>query len=433
MLPVLAWDTQGEAPAGWGSHIILPWDAFEPAPGAYKFDLFSKAIAKAAGPVYLQLAFSLYYKEQGVPLDRTPGPYKRSLVLNHKGKLGQVPPYDADWTAAYNRAVAALARRFGGDPQVRGYWHAAGWGQETQAAVNNAGGLWADLLKPLLPIDRYLAFLTTSTRAALDAWQTKPVYLPGAPSPGGVWGGSKRRDVIAALLEAGAGYMNCGLATDNSNSEGIGASAGLGQYDITRGRTTHVGFEEGHRSAPHEPREVYWWLLRALHHDADFVNLYRSISAPDAVQMWAELPAAGTCWLVFRAAEYPERSNPGSDGQRYGHRGEPGPWGDGRLLVNASVPHELVFQPESYRLDRWAWQCSTLELVIPECPTPQAAVTSYLTDGEVMHSTVAVVDGALTLPGGSYHRVDVQPVAVPPTLEQRMADLERRVTALEGR
>ena len=128
---------------------------------------------------------------------------------------------------------------------MAGYWHAAGWNAETQiAAVSNTGD-WGAAARPYVQQQDYYDFLTESTRRAVAAWGSVPVYLPGAPSPGGVWG-TKRRDVVADCLKAGAGYMNCGLLADNSNSTGVGERAGLGMYDIGL-LTERRGFEEGPR------------------------------------------------------------------------------------------------------------------------------------------------------------------------------------------
>ena len=72
MLMVQAWDADGKAPAGWGSHIAITWSAFEPAAGVYRLDHFRRALACRERPCYVQLVFSMFNKATGVPEDYTP-------------------------------------------------------------------------------------------------------------------------------------------------------------------------------------------------------------------------------------------------------------------------------------------------------------------------------------------------------------------------
>lgn len=418
MLLVQAWDNLGLAPAGWGSHVMVLWRDFEIKRGVYDFAIVDDALAKRDRPCYLQLGFSMYAKNLRVPVDYTPQFHQDSIRLRSaSGNSGYVPGYTPDWCAAYERAVAELAAQYNTHPRVAGYWHAAGWGQETTAAVNNSGGNWADLLKLLLPEDAYLAFLRTSTLAALDAWGDKPVYLPGAPSPGGVWG-HRHREVIADLLSAGVGYMNCGLETDNATSFGLGERNGLGMYDIAYG-VKHIGFEEGRRHAT-EPLEVYWLLLRALNWGADFVSLYGSISAPDAQMVSGLLPKPDTRWLVFRGQEFPDDAWRGGDGKVYGFGGEPGAWSAGLTWDGAGL---LSFDPTRYDMGRWQLNSQgTLILGAPGLADGLYPATVYYPDSATQALQVEVRSEMFTLPPGTYHRVDVAPRVL--TLEDRVNTLE---------
>jgi len=188
---VLAHDNGGKAPPGWASHIFVYWRDFEPSARQYRFDLFERALRNADRPCYLQLGFSVYDKVARAPVDASSPAHKRSIALTAaSGVTGEVPDYSPAWAAAYSAAVKALAEHFRTNPQVAGYWHAAGWNQETQAAVNNSGGLWGDMLRERLEGNTYYRFIRDTTAAAVAAWAPVPVYLPGAPSPGVLWGGS---------------------------------------------------------------------------------------------------------------------------------------------------------------------------------------------------------------------------------------------------
>ena len=146
MLMVQAYDNQGEAPAGWGSHVVVSWRDFEGKKGVYRLDAFTRAIEKRERPCYVQLLFSVFDRAAGVPADYTPTCHKRSLRLQvvpgpgAGGLTGEIPPYDAAWTEAYTRAVEVLAGALRGYPQVAGYWHSVGWNGESQAAVATRNG-----------------------------------------------------------------------------------------------------------------------------------------------------------------------------------------------------------------------------------------------------------------------------------------------------
>lgn len=426
MIFVKAWDNAGTAPDGWGSHIVMPWCDFEPVAGTYRLDLFKLALARRDRPCYVQLVFSMLDKVRNAPRDYTPGHHKRSLKLMAGGLVGEIPPYDAIWTAAYDRAVAALAAGLREHPLVAGYWHAAGWNAETQAAVAIRGLDWAAAAKPLLNSIAYYAFVTGSTMRAVEVWEDVPVYLPGAVAPGALWG-TRRRDIIADCLRGGAGYMCCGLASDNSSSFGVGERAGLGMYDIGL-MAERRGFEEGQRSSPAEPMELYWLIMRALHWRADFLNLYESISLPHFTSVAGLLPPPAARWIVFRDAEYPTQVTL-SGGKRFGYSGEPGPWHQGILAEGLPAPERAGL---GFGLDRWVMVAAEpLTLQLPGLPDGERVVTIWRPDGVQERNTLPVVGGRLTLPPGRYHRVDVMPAGTL-TVEERLRSLERRVANLEG-
>lgn len=424
MFPVLAWDNYGGAEPGWGSHLILTWEQFEPRNGQYRVDLFDAALARAAGCCFLQVAVSLYDKAKMAPLDCTPKAHRRSLRPVIGERTGEIPPYDAPWTAAYCRAITALADRYRDNRQVAGYWHAPGWNNETQAAAATASGDWPSVVRPLLREQVYYDSLLTSTRHALGVWGETPVWLPGAPSPGNVWG-RQSRDLIATLLREGAGYLNCGLGTDASNACGLGERAGLGMFDIAR-QARRVAFEEGRRFAKAEPLELYWMLMRALHWRAEFVNLYNSISEPQWTEVVDLLPEAGTRWIVFRDAEFPAQVFT-SGGKVYGFQGEPGCWGVG---IEAPAEATPTFTPASYGMDRWQWTpAAPFVLRTPGLRDGSWLATVWRPSGDRCKQAVLVADECVVLPPGAYHRVDIGEQML--SVEQRVDELERRVAALE--
>jgi hypothetical protein len=424
MLMVQAWDNQGEAPEGWGSHIMVRWCDFEPLPGAYRLDLFTSAIERRDRPCYVQIIFSMFDQVAGVPVDLTPRHHKRSIRLSAGGLVGEIPNYDGKWTEAYCRAVEALANGLRDQRRVVGYWHAAGWNTETQAVQSSVRGVaWGTVARPLLSQNTYYTFISVSTKRALAAWGKVSVYLPGAPAPGALWG-TKRRDVIADLLRAGAGYLNCALLSDNDTSIEVGVRAGQGMYDIGV-LAARRGFEEGPRLHKSDPMELYWMLLRAAHWQADFVNLYRSLSAPQAPIISDLLPRPDACWIVFRDAEYPVQKF-SAGGKVYGQGGEPGNWGCG--ITAAVAP---VRRGTGYGFDRWvlvAEQPLVLQVVGED---GLCVVTIWRPDGSQVTGVHARNGGRLTLPAGEYHRVDVVPLAAL-TLEERVVSLEWRVRLLEA-
>ena len=101
MLYVQAWDNAGQCPQGWGSHVILKWNEFEPTQGNYNFSAINSALSAADRPCYLQIGFSMYDKSLTKPVDYTPSYCKSSLNLDYYGKVGQIPDYH-DGGARYN-------------------------------------------------------------------------------------------------------------------------------------------------------------------------------------------------------------------------------------------------------------------------------------------------------------------------------------------
>lgn len=407
---VLAHDNGGEAPPGWGSHIFVSWRDFEPSAGQYRYDLFERALRNADRPCYLQIGFSVYDKARRAPADWSAPAHKSSILLTAaSGVTGEVPSYSPAWVAAYTAAVRALAERFKTHPQVAGYWHAAGWNQETQAAVNNSGGAWGDLLRERLSLDTYLRCIRDTTAAARAAWEPVPVYLPGAPSPGTLWSGSTRRDVVLDALRAGTGYMNCGLQIDMGSAVGLYEHAGTRMFDSALAAPFH-GFEEGPRAAKDDEGEVYWFLLHALHWGGSFVNLYSSISAQQALQVADRLPRDGDRWIVFRDAEHAPQVWTGKDGRKYGQSAVPGCWGRGLAWRSDGA---LTFDRTRYDQGRWVLDAADpMVLVAPGLVDGAYPVTVHWADGTVETGMAQVTAERLSLPAGRYHRVDVAPAAL---------------------
>lgn len=407
---VRAWDNQGDAPAGWRSHVMLLWRDFEPSPGQYNYALVDRALAAADRSCYLQIGFSLYDKGLRAPVDYSPAWLGRSIELTAaSGVTGHVPDYSPAWTSAYVAAVTALAERYREHVQVVGYWHAAGWNQETQAAVNNSGGAWGELLRERLDADVYYRFIRESTAAAVAAWAPVPVYLPGAPSPGVLWGGSSRREVVLSCLQAGAGYMNCGLQVDMGSAVGHFEHENAKIFDAALQAPYH-GFEEGPRRSTDALGEVYWDLLHALHWGGDFVNLYASISAPPAEQVAHLLPQDGARWIVFRDAEYPLQVWTGQDGRKYGQSGVMGTWGRGLAWQGSGM-----FEFDGARFDRGRWVLDAdepLQLGAPGLADGRYRVLVFWADGSIEEAEADVAGERLTLPAGRYHRVDLHEPAL---------------------
>lgn len=423
-------DNQGKAPAGWASHAMLKWSEWEPKRGSYNYALVDKALNAADRPCYLQVGFSAYNKALKLPEDYTPAQHRRSLGLTGTGgAIGYVPDYSTLWVEAYCQAVAALAERYRTHPRVAGYWHAAGWNQETQAAVDNAGGAWATQLRPLLAEQDYLDFLLKSTRAALNAWSPAPVYLPGAPSPGALWG-HRRRDIIATLLEEGCGYMNCALVPDIQDSFGVGAHAGTGMYDIVVGRTARRGFEEGPRRALKNPDELYWQALRAWHWDADFVSVYSALSAPQVAQVAPRLPTTARA-LVWRDSEYPPITWTGADKQVYGKQGEPGCWAKGLAWRGGG---QLRLDATRYDFGRWQLvSADPVQLAAPNLADGRYRVIVYAPPQAQSELVVTVKDALFELPAGTYHRVDLAEPALAETARMPLPEDEPEATVSKVR
>lgn len=417
---VLAHDNGGQAPPGWASHIFVSWRDFEPERGLYRLDLFERALRNGDRPCYLQIGFSVYDKVRRAPVDWTSPAHKRSIALTAaSGVTGEVPDYSPAWAAAYSAAVKALAEHFRMNPQVAGYWHAAGWNQETQAAVNNSGGVWGDLLRARLEGNTYYRFIRDTTAAAVAAWAPVPVYLPGAPSPGVLWGGSAQRGVVLDALRAGTGYMNCGLQIDMGSAVGLYEHAGQKMFDSALQAPCH-GFEEGPRAAKGDAGEVYWFLLHALHWGGQFVNLYSSISASQALEVAGRLPRDGDRWIVFRDAEYAPQVWTGKDGRQYGHSAVPGCWARGLTWRGGGT---LALDRTRYDTARWVLDTDGEPLTLGAAGLQDGhyPVTVYWADGSIEAAEAAVTGERLTLPAGRYHRVDLCEMALEPeTLESSL-------------
>ena len=431
MRMVQAWDNAGTALDGWGSHVIVLWDEVEPSKGVYNWDLVDKALLAKNRPCYLQVAFSLYYKTSSIPIDHTAAPHRNSLRLTAApGRVGTIPRYDAAWRAAYGNMVEALATRYRNHPRVAGYWHAVGWNQETQAAANAGGVDWGKLaVSAGLQQGDYLAAIGETTARAVAVWKPQPVYLPGAPSPGGVWG-TKRRDVIAAALEGGAAYMNCGLQPDHPQAFGLGGHAGLGMVEITTHAWGPPGFEEGPILGG-MPYELYWNLMHARHWQAAFVCLYSSLSGKHYPEISGLLPSDNARWIVFRDAEYAPVTYQDAQGRTFGHSGEPGCWGKG-IVFTSDADHSLHCTPERFGFDRWVLHASTpLQLRLPDMSDGLCPCVVWHSDGSRHDSPVMVKDGIATLPTGEYHRVDILPVPTPDPIAVLNERLSAQALALE--
>lgn len=441
MRMVQAWDNLGEAPEGWGSHVIVMWDQLEVSDGVYNWAALDKALAVRHRPCFLQVVFSLYDKTAQMPVDRTADDHRNSLRLAATpARVGTIPRYDAAWRQAYTAMVQALANRYRNHPDVAGYWHAAGWNQETQAAATTNGGEWGKLAVAAgLRQEDYLTAIAETTAAAVRAWAPQSVWLPGAPSPGAIWG-NKRRDVIAAALEDGAGYMDCGLQPDSPTAFGIGGHAGLGMIEIASHSRLAPGFEEGPILGG-MPGELYWNLLHARAWGAAFVCLYRNLSGSYYPAVASRLPAGGARWIVFRDAEFGPATYIDAQGRTFGHRGEPGCWASG-IEFTPDAYQTLHFNTGRFGCDRWVLHASNpLLLALPGLQDGLYPCVAWAPDGTRREQHLAVREGFATLASGEYHRVDVLPVAVSDPVvvlgdEVRaqgavLADLAARVATIE--
>lgn len=413
-LIVLGWDNAGLAPTGWGSHVMLAWCDWEPRAGVFDYARVEKALNAAERPCFLQIGFSMYHKTLRAPVDYTPQHMKRTIALQTAGGVtGYVPDYSAAWVDGLVRATVALAERFKGHPNVKGFWVALGWDQESQAAVDNSGGPWAALLKGRLAEQTYLDFLLRYSRVCRDAWAPKTVYLPAAPSPGALWG-HRRRDVIATLLADGCGYMNCGLMPDFSTSYGVGEYVGTGLHDIVLGRTARVGYEEGPRRAYGDPGELYWMLLR-IWGRSDFLCVYGSLSGKQVDQVLPAMPQTAR-WFAWRDAEGGKTTWKGPDGKLYGTAYEPGCWGQGLAWRTGG---KLRFDGTRYDFGRHCVVATEMVgMDAPGLADGRYRVTAYAPPNLTGELIVEVKDGAFALPAGTYHRIDLhEPAIVEPAQE----------------
>ena len=423
---VMTWDGLGDAPAGVERHCPILWNKWEYQPGKYDFAAVDRMLAASAkpdarpGPCHLQIVISMYGRQSGL-VDYTPGFHKRSLRARaSNGKTGEIPNYaDKAWRAALYRAQDALAERYGPHPQVVSYEAAVGVNQESQATVVTADGTdWHVAFAPLLAEDAYCDFISEDVERLVRAWAPKPVYVPGAPAPGGTWG-HKRRDAVVAALAAGGRYLMCGLLPDNSNATGLGVRAGQGLTDIIRATGAGCAFEGG-KAAGDISLELYWLLLRARHWGADFVQLQRSWFEKGH---WAAvkdlLPADDARWIVFRDSEWPAQTQTGADGKQYGFTGELGPWGCGLRWVSGGT---LVKDLARVDLGRWWLRTTAGESVVLEgvgSGLPDAEYEARTVDctGMICVTRVTASGGQVTLPGGTgYHRVELRAVASEPPI-----------------
>lgn len=417
--PVLTWDNTGQAPESWESEVVIAWRDFEPQPGMWRFDLVENALASKCRRCHLLLLIHSVEKG-GQVVDYTPNLYRKTHVLEVDGRTAEMPNYgDPTWKQHYRDAITALANRFRSDERVATTWLAVGLSNETQCMTTIRGVDFRPAAAKVLAADDYYSFIVETTDHAVRAWYPKPVILPGAPSPGGVWG-QRRRDVVQEALGQGAGYMMNGLLPDNPNAVGLGKLAGLGLYDMAR-HAGMVAFEGGKEAGSSD--ELYWMLLHALNWWAEFVSLQRSW-LPHWDEAVARLPAYGDWWIVFRDKEHDERWY----GEQ-GFSGDPGCWGFG-------IRHESGGRLE---FDEKDMGCMRHRLVADEPVT--LAVTGMVdgtykaeiwTESESTITALQVQNGKVTLPAGPrYHRVDLFPWTAQPKLEDRVAELESAVEDLQ--
>ncbi len=411
---VMTWANQGGVPSGVERHCPVLWRELEPRAGQYDWGPVERALGAQDTPCHLQIIISMY-GPTGLT-DYTPAAHRRSLKLTAaNGQTGEIPDYaNPGWKTAYQRAVSALAARYRADPRVASYQLALGLNQETQATAITADGTnWHLPARGLLDEEGYYGFIQATTAAAIAAWGDKPVYVPGAPSPGNTWG-HKRRDVVQAALRLGARYLCCGLAPDNSNATGLGGHAGRGLTDIIRALpVAGCAFEPLQApkpAAPGEPLALYWLLLRAAHWGADFVQLQRAwFETGHWAAVKALVPAEGARWLVFRDREYPPQTWTAADGTVFGQSGEEECWGRGLRWIEGG---ELVADLTRQDWARWTLRAAEPVRLGSALPDGPAQVRATYTDGGTQDLAVAVAGGQFSLPAGAtYHRVDVRPAA----------------------
>lgn len=413
---VRLWDNSGTAPAGWESHVPVLWKEFEPAEGIYRFDRVDAWLAAHDRPCHLAIVFYMHDW-----LDHTPAQHRAPLrIVAHDGTIGEMPNYgDPAWRAAYLDAITALADRYRDHPQVVACWLALGLDQETAAT----GVRFATSVQAQMAGQAYYDFILRTTQHAVAVWGGTPVYIEGAPAPGEVFGGSARY-ITAAALELGAGYKMNGLLIDQADSTGLGNQAGYQKIDlVTHTRPRRLAYEAPDHGTGKPAGEMYWRLIRALAHEADFVALQESWQT-QALAAIPQLPATDW-WIVFREREYPEQWW----GQS-GVSGEPGPWALDVALLSEG---EYRFNG-GVGLDRWQFTCTEpLRLALLGWGYElYARVTAHSPTG-ITSRVVPVDDGLITLPAGTYYRLDFSPAAPAEDDEQtQMAALTARATQLEA-
>lgn len=421
---VMTWDGLGNAPEGVERHCPILWHKWEYQPGKYDFMAVDRMLAASAKPdakatpCHLQIVISMWGAATGL-VDYTPAFHKRSLrAMAANGKTGEIPNYaDPAWRAAWRRAHLALIEHYRGHPQFAGLQLALGLNQETQATTVTADGTdWNQAFAPLLNEERFYEFVVEEPRVMVEAAGGLPVYIGGAPAPGTTWG-RKRRDVVVAALKSGARYLMCGLRTDNDNATGLGVRAGQGLTDIIPATGAACAFEGG-KEAGDVALELYWLLLRAAHHHADFVQLQRSWFEKGHWRAVKDLlPAPDARWIAFRDSEWPAQTQTGADGQQYGFTGEPGPWGVGLTWVSGG---RLRHDPARLDLGRWWLQTAAGEAVVlagDGLPDGEYEARTVDCTGMICLTTVTAAGGRVALPGGTgYHRIELRPAPEPPVV-----------------
>lgn len=410
---VRLWDNGGAAPAGWESHVPVLWADFEPAAGVWRFDRVDAWLGAAARPCHLGLVFYMHDF-----VDHTPAQHRATLqVMAGDGSTGELPNYgDARWRAAYGAAIQALAERYRDDARVVAFWCALGLDQETAATAVR----FAQSVQAQMTAQAYYDFIVQTTALAVAAWAPKPVYIEGAPAPGEVFGGSARF-VTALALSKGAGYKMNGLTIDQADSVGLGSAAGYQKIDLVQHtQPRRLAYEAPDHGDGQAVGELYWRLVRAAAHGADFVAIQASWQAQ---ALAVQLPATDW-WVVFREREYGEQWWGAG-----GVSGEPGPWARGVQVVSAGA----------YRynggvgLDRWQFTCAEpLQLALAGWTAPRAQVTARGPAGAA-GLVAPVVAGVVTLPAGSYYRLDIEPLAdVEEEKQPTVAELAARLAAVEA-
>lgn len=437
---VQTWSGDGGAPEGVERQCPILWNKWEYQAGKYDFAAVDRMLAARPDPCHLVIVISMYGKSTSL-VDYTPAFHKKSLrATASNGKVGEIPNYaDATWRAAYGRAIEAMAQRYRENPQVAGYQIAFGLDNETQATCLMSDG--TDFNKPFAPLlaeAGYYKFIDEIVGRSVAAWASKsasgkPVYVPGAPAPGTTWGGSKRRDVVIGALAYGARYLMCGLLTDNSNATGLGGHSGTGLTDAITTAGCGCAFEGGNEAGS-VALELYWMLMRALHWNADFVQLQRSWYEKGHWRAVKDLlPASDARWIVFRDSEWPAPMFTGADGRKYGFTGEIGPWARGLRWVSGGT---LVKDLARLDLGRWWLKTTSGEPVTldgGESPLMDGLYDAQTVDctGMICQTQVTAAGGCVTLPGGTgYHRIELRPAKVAPIeVKPRLPEDEPQATA----